>query len=130
MTGFRHHTGTRTRCSDTPDWTPLLELLGDELTGPFMWMGPLHLDDGTLVHAYKHSITRQYIHLGVDGRTFLYRSSYHGRETEPRSSYIEIPPAFAVAGALWEWSTLGWPGEAPLDEIVQAIATIHARGAS
>lgn len=55
---------------DHPVWEPLLYLLGEDLTGGFMWMGEIRLADGTALHAYKHRDTRRYIHLTADGRAF------------------------------------------------------------
>ena len=39
---------------DTPDWRPLLGLVGERVTGDFMWMFEVVLQDGTSLHAYKH----------------------------------------------------------------------------
>ena len=52
----------------TPTGTPLIELVGVELAPWFMWMLDVELEDGELVHAYKHIATRRYLHLGEDGR--------------------------------------------------------------
>lgn len=60
---------------DEPVWGPLLSAIGEELTGWFMWMHELELSDGTRVHAYKHQMTRRYLHLSDDGRAFEYTGS-------------------------------------------------------
>lgn len=57
---------------ERPTWQPLLDLLGDELVGDFMWMHEIELATGERVHAYKHIDTRRYIHLGEGGRAYLY----------------------------------------------------------
>lgn len=56
-----------------PDWSGLEALLPIELCGPFMWMGAVILEDGTLLGVYKHAITRRYFHLDASGATFGYR---------------------------------------------------------
>lgn len=58
---------------EEPDWTGLEALLPMVLCGPFMWMGAVSLEDGTLLGAYKHSTTRRYLHLDASGATFGYR---------------------------------------------------------
>jgi hypothetical protein len=82
--------GTHVRHAE-PVWEPLIELVGMELVGDFMWMHGLELDDGLEVHAYKNIGTRRYLHLGVDGRAFLYG---------PGGQYWEITTAAAVEAAL------------------------------
>jgi hypothetical protein len=37
-----------------PDWRPLLEVAGDEVTGGFMWMYDVRLASGRYLQAYKH----------------------------------------------------------------------------
>ena len=45
----------RMRHHDAPDWKALEALLGaDELCARFMWMYDVVLEDGTILHAYKH----------------------------------------------------------------------------
>ena len=55
-----------------PEWRPLLDLCGERLTGAFMWMFEVELEDGLRVHAYKHRHTRRYLHLGEDGSAWIY----------------------------------------------------------
>jgi len=55
---------------DTPSWAPLEAAIGSELASWFMWMHELQLADGSRIHAYKHSVTRRYLHLAADGRAF------------------------------------------------------------
>ena len=57
--------------SDTPNWQPLINLVGDKVE-QFMWMLEVELEDGLRLHAYKHWWTRGYIHLALDGRAFVY----------------------------------------------------------
>ena len=67
------HTGRITK-GLKPSWEPLIGLVGKDLVPGFMWMFAFQLDDGVEVHAYKSISTRQYVHLGTDGRAFAYRS--------------------------------------------------------
>jgi hypothetical protein len=57
-----------------PNWDPLLGLVGEELTGDFMWMYEVDLVPRGHLQAYKHIDTRRYLHL--DGRGNAYE--YHG----------------------------------------------------
>ena len=52
---------------ETPEWQPLLDAVGEELTGDFMWMFEVRLLDGTPLQAYKHIDSRRYLHLAPDG---------------------------------------------------------------
>ena len=57
---------------DQPHWEPLLDLVGEDVTGWFMWMFEVELEDGRRVDAYKHQMTRRYVHLTDDGSAFDY----------------------------------------------------------
>lgn len=74
-----------------PDWRPLLNLLGEQLVGDFMWMHELEMATGEHVHAYKHIDTRRYIHIGDRGRAYAYL---------PRGGYRVIPALEAAELAL------------------------------
>lgn len=56
------------RQHESPDWKPLVEILGNELAPWFMWMCEVELVDGGRIQAYKHVATRRYVHLADDGR--------------------------------------------------------------
>jgi hypothetical protein len=60
-----------TECRE-PNWQPLLDLVPEHVVEGFMWMYRTELDDGSVVHAYKHSETRRYVFLGEDGRGYTY----------------------------------------------------------
>jgi hypothetical protein len=64
---FRGHS-TR---ADSPNWKPLLHL-ARVYVAEFMWMFEVELEGGVRIHAYKHVITRRYLHLSEDGRAFVY----------------------------------------------------------
>jgi hypothetical protein len=89
------HTGQITK-GLRPDWEPLITLVGLEVVDGFMWMHGLELEDGLEVHAYKSIATRRYLHLGVDGRAFRYRSS------DDRYGEISLREALEEAFTNWE----------------------------
>ena len=60
---------------ETPNWDPLMEVVGPRVIGDFMWMHEVKLTDGRAVHAYKHIDTRRYIHLDEEGNAFVYTDS-------------------------------------------------------
>lgn len=60
---------------ETPNWDPLMEVVGHRVIGDFMWMHEVELRDGRRVHAYKHRDTRRYIHLDEQGNAFVYTES-------------------------------------------------------
>lgn len=84
---MRHH--------DAPDWMALEALLGsDELCAHFMWMHDVVLEDGTILHAYKHRWTRCYFHLADDGRAFYYVTGH---------LYCELDPHTAIKAVFADW---------------------------
>jgi hypothetical protein len=82
---------------DVPNWLPLEDLVGIDLSDWFMWMGELTLGDGTAIHLYKHIATRRYFHLSEDGRAFIYTRD--GR-------YREIARTGAIDEAFDGWEDL------------------------
>jgi hypothetical protein len=80
---------------DVPDWTALEALLGAEiLCAHFMWMHDVALEDGTVLHAYKHRWTRCYFHLADDGRAFYYVTG---------DLYCELDPVTAIKDVFDRW---------------------------
>lgn len=78
----------------TPDWRPLLEVAGDEVTGAFMWMYDVRLASGRYLQAYKHFYTRRYVFLDVGCAAFAYVGD--GR-------YAPVAVADALEAALSPW---------------------------
>jgi hypothetical protein len=85
---------------ERPDWDPLTHAL----LGWFMWMFEVELADGRKVHAYKHIVTRHYLHLTHDGRAFVFR---------PEHSYVEVDLEEAVTGLFADWWSLKAPPAPP-----------------
>jgi hypothetical protein len=65
-----------------PDWRPLLAFAPDEIP-EFMWMFRVDLEDGTVVEAYKHSWTRQYLHLDSAVRAYVFLGGGFYEEVDP-----------------------------------------------
>jgi hypothetical protein len=59
--------------SERPDWYPLLELVGEEVTADFMWMYEVRLKPRGRLQAYKHIDTRRYLHLDRQGKAYDFR---------------------------------------------------------
>jgi hypothetical protein len=73
---------------DRPNWQPLLDAVGEEVTGDFMWMFEVELSNGMSLQAYKHVDTRRYIHLAADGTAFVFESP---------NWYRRVPAAVVLA---------------------------------
>lgn len=71
-----------------PDWKPLEAMLGPALIGQFMFMGTA--ENGNIV-LYKHGMTRRYLNVGRDLRTFEYTPHAVGP-----GHYRPIPLALAL----------------------------------
>ena len=94
---------------DEPEWRPLLDAVGQEVTGDFMWMFEVELSNGTRLQAYKHVDTRRYVHLDHGGAAFVF---------EPPNSYRNVPtrevlaavfaPLPGLAGVTDEQITASW----------------------
>ena len=104
---------------ERPVWEPLIDLVGFDVVGCFMWMHEVELDDGLEVHAYKSIATRRYLHLGVDGRAFIYRSPGH---------YSEVTLLEALEEAFTGWECTLPP--APDPDAVRALLLAHRSGSS
>jgi hypothetical protein len=63
--------GTVGQC-DHPNWEPLLNLVGEPVTGDFMWMYEVDCGPGDHLQAYKHIDSRRYLHLDGHGNTYAY----------------------------------------------------------
>jgi hypothetical protein len=102
-----------------PHWRPLEAFLPLELCGPFMWMHAVELEDGRVIQAYKHSMTRRYLQLDADGDS--YENLDHGRFRRMRHSDA-IEQAFSV-----HW-LLNHASEEEKDSVRQALAAAWDRG--
>jgi hypothetical protein len=76
-----------------PDWRPLLDFAPDEIL-EFMWMYRVELEDGSVIEAYKHSGTRQYLHLDASGRAYEFLGGGSYREVDPRALLRKVTEPF------------------------------------
>lgn len=103
---------------EMPCWSPLIDLVGLRLVGDFMWRLEILLEDGTVLHAYKHIETRRPLHLHEDGgRAFAYIDADRYREIDPR---VALQAVFA------DWEPTAGEGEDPA-AMRAALANAYAR---
>lgn len=95
MTSLTRYRGTFTQ-AEHPNWEPALALLGPSLTPWFQWLEEIHLDDGTAVHAYRHTHTRRAIHISADGRRTFFFDPDGVDESDEVALYGEHAPARAL----------------------------------
>jgi hypothetical protein len=94
---------------DRPEWGPLLDAVGERVTGDFMWMFEVVLDDGTPLQAYKHIDTRRYVHLAPDGTAFFYEEPDRYRRIAVARVLAEIfVPLPGLAGVTDEQISASW----------------------
>jgi hypothetical protein len=72
-----------------PDWRPLIAFAPDEVPD-FMWMFRDFLEDGTVVEAYKHTWTRQYLHLDSSGGAYEFVGGVSYEEVDPEALLAKV----------------------------------------
>jgi hypothetical protein len=88
---------------EEPVWEPLLGVVGERLTGTFMCMYMVHLENGIVLHAYKHIYTRCYLFLTDGGRAYSWT---------PCQRYAPMRLDWAIEAALCSWWFLdGWDAD-------------------
>ena len=87
----------------SPNWAPLVAAVGEEVTAGFMWMFEVSTSDGRRLHAYKHIVTRRYVHLDEDGNAFYFADDDRYRPIA-FDRILEL-----VLSPWWEDSLLGGP---------------------
>lgn len=94
---------------DAPDWDPLLRVVGEQVTGDFMWMFAVELTAGAPLQAYKHIDTRRYVHLDPSGKAFAFGSPDLYRPVPLRQVLIEVfAPLRGLAGVTDEQVRASW----------------------
>ena len=101
---------------DTPDWRPLLGLVGERVTGDFMWMFEVTLTNGTKLQAYKHVDTRCYIHLAPDGEAFV---------NEEPDNYRSVPAADVLTAVFRPLPGLAGVTEEQIDASWAAVERVE-----
>ena len=102
---------------EEPVWEPLLRAVGERLTGTFMWMYEVELEDGLRLHAYKHIWTRCYVFLTEESQAYTWA---------PCRRYVRQRLDFALEAALCNWWVLaGWEAE-DAEAIREAVSKANA----
>jgi hypothetical protein len=108
-----------------PDWRPLLDFVPDEVP-EFRWMFRVELEDGSVVEAYKHSWTRQYLHLDENGRAFRFVGGRSYEEVDPEELLSSVlancePRANIVRQNVWvDGQRVGWARSATRHRVSRA----------
>lgn len=94
---------------DEPEWRPLLDAVGEKVTGDFMWMFEVELSNGTRLQAYKHVDSRRYVHLDDGGAAFVFEPPDRYRSVPVRdlfaAAFIPLP---GLAGVTDEQISASW----------------------
>ena len=77
------------------NWKPLVELAGKQAED-FMLMFDVELKNGPRLTAFKHWLTRGYIHLSRDGRAFVFE--HDGRHSRNRAGIERSTPSCTSTG--------------------------------
>jgi hypothetical protein len=83
---------------ERPVWEPLLELVGEELTGDFMWMSEIDLDPRGRLQAYKHVDTRRYLHLDARGNAYEFLGPGHYRRVPVLDALVSVFATLPMLG--------------------------------
>jgi hypothetical protein len=118
-----------------PDWRPLIEFAPDEVPD-FMWMFRDFLEDGSVVEAYKHTWTRQYLHLDEAGRAYVFIGGVSYEEVDPHAlleQVLEGQPSRASIVRQNDWvdgKRIGWARSATRHRIprTQTLFAIQHAG--
>ncbi len=97
-----------------PVWEPLIAIV-KALTGSFMWMYEVELDDGRVIHAYKHHDTRRYLHLDTQSNLWVYQ------HRQGRAMYRNGDLADALIEVFADWESLAF---GPTSEERALVATV------
>lgn len=119
----------------SPDWRPLLDFAPDEIP-EFMWMYRVELEDGSVIEAYKHSWTRQYLHLDERGRAYEFMGGRSWEEVDGRALLAKSldgcePRANIVRQNVWvDGEGITWARSAARHRIprAQTLFAIQAAG--
>ena len=113
-----------------PDWAPLLQTVGEKVTGDFMWMFEVELSIGKRLHAYKHIDTRRYVHLDHKGAayTYTYRERYRPCPAADVLAAV-FTPLPGLAGVTTQQISASWAAVARLNpgEVADKAALAEIR---
>jgi hypothetical protein len=86
------------RDPEEPDWGPLLDVVGEDLVGWFMWMFAARTRSGRTLQAYKHIGSRRYLHLDSAGAAYAYLTSGRYRPIDLADALEVVIRAVVVTG--------------------------------
>lgn len=73
-----------------PRWGPLERILsGPEKCGDWMFMASHRIESGEWVHTYKHGMSRKYLNISDDDRTWEFDAGNNGYTEIPRQTALE-----------------------------------------
>ena len=88
-----------------------------------MWMFEVVLDDGRSLHAYKHHVTRRYLHLDVECNAWEYQ------RRQGRPMYREVDLAYVLTEVFATWENLAFAPTAEERALVaDVISAARDRG--
>jgi hypothetical protein len=76
-----------------PNWNPLIDKLGEERCGGFMFMGRVNG-----INLYKHGIARLYLDLDDEGNCYVYRGKSHFEPANFAAQLQRLEMALAELG--------------------------------
>jgi hypothetical protein len=110
---------------DKPEWGPLLDAVGEQVTGDFMWMHEAELDNGMSLHAYKHIDTRRYVHLAANGEAFVYEHPNRYRSLPVADAFAAVFASLVgLAGVTGDQVAASW---AAVERLQQQAARARGR---
>ena len=104
---------------DTPNWDPLESFLPLVLCSGFMWMNSIELEDGSELHAYKHRLTRRYLHLDNEADAW---------ESLDRGRYRRMRHSDAIEQVFTPWWLLHHAEDDEREALKQALAAAREHG--
>ena len=76
-----------------PNWKPLIDKLGEEHCGGFMFMGRVNG-----INLYKHGIARLYLNLDDEGNCYVYRGKSRFESVDFKAQLQRLETALAELG--------------------------------
>jgi len=76
-----------------PNWTPLVDKLGEERCAGFMYMGRVNG-----INLYKHGIARMYLNLDDRGQCYVCREKWRFERTDFEARLARIEAALSELG--------------------------------
>ncbi len=108
MSATRDRQGEVGQCQ-RPNWDPLLDLVGEDVTADFMWMYEIDLEPRGHVQAFKHIDTRRYLHLDDRGNAYEYRGPNRYRRVAVLDALVSVFASLPMlAGVTHEQLQRSW----------------------